>query len=44
MKAFDFIIEDEDYTIGNVIQEFMFKLFQNVNQDESKVKYVSANE
>lgn len=40
MHSFDLIFDDEDYTMAYLIQYYMFKLFQNV--EEPKVKYVAG--
>ena len=41
MNAFDIILPDEDYTIGYIIQSYMYKYFQDV--DEPIIKYISSN-
>lgn len=41
MNAFDIILLDEDYTVGYIIQSYMYKYFQDV--DEPIIKYISSN-
>ena len=41
MNSYDVAIEDEDYTIGYLLQYYIYKLYQNT--DQPVVKYVASN-
>lgn len=43
MHSFDVIINDEDYTLGYLIQEYLYRLYQNVPKENKKIKYIAAN-
>lgn len=43
MHSFDILINDEDYTLGYLIQEYLYRLYQNVPKEDKKIKYISAN-
>ena len=43
MNSIDMILNDEDYTLGYLIQEYLYKLYQNVPKETKKVKYIAAN-
>ena len=41
MNSYDVAISDEDYTIGYLLQYYIYKLYQNV--ENPVVKYVASN-
>lgn len=41
MNSYDVAIDDEDYTIGYLLQYYIYKLYQNI--DQPVVKYVASN-
>ncbi len=41
MLAFDFVFEDEDYTLGYLLEHYLYTLYQNV--EDPKIKYVAAD-
>ena len=43
MNSFDIIVNDEDYTLGYLIQEYLYILYQNVPKEDKKIKYIAAN-
>lgn len=43
MNSFDIIVNDEDYTLGYLIQEYLYMLYQNVPKEHKKIKYIASN-
>lgn len=43
MHSFDILLNDEDYTLGYLIQEYLYRLYQNVEKENKKIKYIAAN-
>ena len=41
MNSYDVTIKDEDYTLGYIMQHYIYSLYQNT--DNKDVKYVSTN-
>ena len=41
MNAYDIILEDKDYTLGYLLQYYVFKLYQNV--DTPVIKYIASD-
>ena len=41
MNSYDILVKDEDYTLGYIIQHYIYTLYQN--KDLKDVKYVSAS-
>ena len=41
MNSFDVFVQDEDYTLGYILQKYMYNLYQN--RDPKDIKFVSSN-
>ena len=43
MFSYDMIIEDEDYTLGYLLQHYLYKLYKDVEEGDKKINYVASN-
>ena len=43
MYSYDMIIEDEDYTLGYLLQHYLYKLYKDVEVGDRKLNYVASN-
>ena len=43
MYSYDMIIDDEDYTLGYLLQHYLYKLYKDVEVGDRKINYVASN-
>ena len=43
MYSYDMIIDEEDYTLGYLLQHYLYTLYKDVEEGDKKINYVASN-